>query len=444
MDNISIDECEDELVAEITKLRELLRMKEAKLARLRHEKQVVQEYGLNNDEICRYSRQLFLTEVGVKGQKKIKDSSVLIVGAGGLGCPAALYLTCAGVGHIGIVDYDDVEINNLHRQLLYTETSVGTAKVIAAAESLNRLNSYVKITPYKIQLDSKNALDIIRNYDIVIDATDNVATRYLLNDACVLSDKPLISGSALRFEGHLTVFNYNNGPCYRCIFPEPPPPETVTNCGDGGVLGAAVGTIGVLQALETLKIILNMPDVISGRLLLLDGMETKFHNVRLRPKNANCMICGEHRVIHELIDYERFCGAKANDKNPNLHLLKKEERISVEEYNRIVEIESKPHLLIDVRSPEEYQICHLQDSINIPFTQLNKDHNLKLIKDNIKKAQEEHHSVDLYLLCRRGNDSQKAAQYLKKIFTEDTIKVRDIIGGIHAWSNKIDQKFPKY
>lgn len=428
MDKVSTDTREDELIAEIMKLRELLRMKETELACLRHKKQVTQEYGLNNDEICRYSRQLFLTEVGVKGQKKIKDSSVLIVGAGGLGCPAALYLTCAGVGHLGIVDYDNVEINNLHRQLLYTEASVGIAKVIAATESLNRLNSHVKVIPYKIQLDSKNALDIIRNYDIVIDATDNVATRYLLNDACVLSGKPLVSGSALRFEGHLSVFNYNNGPCYRCIFPEPPPPETVTNCGDGGVLGAAVGTIGVLQALETLKILLNMPDVISERLLLFDGVETKFHNIRLRAKKTDCVICGEHRVVHELIDYEKFCGAKANDKEPNLNLLRKEERISVEEYNRITKIDSKPHILIDVRSPEEYQICHLQNSINIPFTQLGKDCNLKLINDNIKKVREEHHSVDLYLLCRRGNDSQKAAQYLKMRFTEDTLKIRDIIG----------------
>ncbi|EGI65132.1 PREDICTED: adenylyltransferase and sulfurtransferase MOCS3 [Acromyrmex echinatior] len=443
MDNIAIDISEDELVAEITELRELLRTKEAKLTHLRREKQIAQEYGLNNDEICRYSRQLFLKEVGVKGQKKIKDSSVLIVGAGGLGCPAALYLTCAGIGCIGIVDYDDIEINNLHRQLLYTESSIGTAKVIAAAESLNRLNSYVKVIPYKIQLDSKNALDVIKNYDIVIDATDNVATRYLLNDACVLSGKPLVSGSALRFEGSLSVFNYN-GPCYRCIFPEPPPPETVTSCGEGGIFGAVVGTIGVLQALETLKIILNMSDVTSGRLLLFDGTETKFHNVRLRPKNINCAVCGEHRIIHELIDYEKFCGAKANDKDPNLNLLKKEERISVEEYNKIIKTESKSRIMIDVRSSEEYRICHLQDSINIPFAQLSKDHNLKLIKDNIKKMQKEHHSVDLYLMCRRGNDSQKAVQYLKKIFIEDTLKIRDIIGGIHAWSNKIDQKFPKY
>lgn len=290
-----------------------------------------------------------------------------------------------------------------------------------------RLNSYVKVTPYCIQLTSKNALNVVENYDIVIDGTDNVATRYLLNDACVLSGKPLVSGSALRFEGHLSVFNYNNGPCYRCVFPEPPSPETVTNCGDGGVLGAgealvisifytfykldfdfifsfsfcifyywiiAVGAIGVLQALETLKIILNMPDMISGRLLLFDGTETKFRNVRLRPKNTDCVICGQHPVIHELIDYEEFCGAKANDKDPNLNLLTKEERISAEEYNDIAKVDSKFHILIDVRSPEEYEICSLQDSINIPFTQLSKDHNLNLIRNNIEKAQEGHCPVD--------------------------------------------------
>ncbi|XP_050458229.1 adenylyltransferase and sulfurtransferase MOCS3 isoform X2 [Cataglyphis hispanica] len=364
---MSTDISEDELVAEIAELRALLHAKEVKLARLRREKQITQEYGLNNDEICRYSRQLFLTEIGVQGQKKIKDGSVLIVGAGGLGCPAALYLACAGIGHIGIVDYDNVEINNLHRQLLYTETDVGTAKVVAATESINR-----------------------------------------------------------------------------CVFPEPPPPGTVTNCGDGGVLGAAVGAIGVLQALETLKIILNMPDIISGRLLLFDGTETKFRNVRLRPKNADCAICGQHPVIQELIDYEEFCGAKANDKDPNLNLLKKEERISAEEYNEMAKVDSKSHILIDVRSPEEYEICHLQDSINIPFTQLSKDHNLNLIRNNVEKAQEEHCPVHIYILCRRGNDSQKAVQYLKKLFTNDTLRIRDIIGGIHAWSNKIDPKLPKY
>ncbi|XP_025152981.1 adenylyltransferase and sulfurtransferase MOCS3 isoform X1 [Harpegnathos saltator] len=440
---MSIGKNEDDLKKIIAELRATLNEKEAELADLQRKKQIVQEYGLSNDEILRYSRQLFLREINVQGQKKIKDSSVLIVGVGGLGCPAALYLACSGVGHIGIVDYDNIELNNLHRQILFMEASIGTAKVTAAAETINRLNSNVKVTPYKIQLDSKNALDIIKNYDIVLDATDNVATRYLLNDACVLSGKPLVSGSALRFEGHLTVFNYN-GPCYRCIFPEPPPPETVTNCGDGGILGAAVGIIGVLQALEALKIMLELPDVTSERMLLFDAMETKFMNVRLRSKNTNCVVCGEHPVIRELIDYEEFCGAKANDKEPNLKLLKKEERITVEEYNRIAKDHLQLHVLIDVRSPEEYQICRLQDSINIPFTEINKEHNLQQIRDSVKKVQEKQPIVNLYLLCRRGNDSQKAVQCLKKTFTENTLNIRDIIGGIHAWSNEIDPNFPKY
>ncbi|OAD54590.1 Adenylyltransferase and sulfurtransferase MOCS3 [Eufriesea mexicana] len=372
---------EKKLLDEITALRELLDMKEVQLAALRREKQILQDYGLSNKEISRYSRQIFLPEIGIKG---------------GLGCPAALYLASAGVGHIGIIDYDDVEINNLHRQLLYAETNIGIPKVNAATESLTRLNSDVKVTPYKIQLDSSNALDIIKCYDIVLDATDNVATRYLLNDACVLSNKPLVSGSALRFEGHLSVFNYH-GPCYRCIFPKPPPPETVTNCGDGGIIGPAVGTIGVLQALEALKIVLDLPHVLSGQLLLFDGLETKFRNITLRAKNTNCAVCGEHPTVQKLIDYEQFCGAKANDKDPKLNLLKKEERISVEEYNRTLKLSTETHILIDVRSIEEFEICHLKNSINIPLNDINKNENITLIKNKIQEIQKEHETSCMYL-----------------------------------------------
>ncbi|XP_076633964.1 ubiquitin-like activating enzyme 4 isoform X2 [Colletes latitarsis] len=383
---------EKELVVEITELHELLRAKEAQLAALRREKQIVQDCGLSNDEISRYSRQMFLSEVGVKGQLKIKNSAVLIVGAGGLGCPAALYLASAGIGHIGIIDYDDVEINNLHRQLLFTEINIGTPKVNAAAENLNRLNSNIKITPYKIQLDSSNALEIIKCYDVVLDATDNVATRYLLNDACVLSKKPLVSGSALRFEGHLTVFNHH-GPCYRCIFPKPPPPETVTNCGDGGVFGPVVGTIGVLQAVEALKVLLNMPHILSGQLLLYDGLETKFRNINLRDKNVNCPVCGEHPTIQKLIDYEQFCGAKANDKDPKLTILKNEERISVEEYNATLKLGTKPHMLIDVRSPEEFQICRLKNSVNVPLNEINNNERIMLIKNKMQEMRKDHDEI---------------------------------------------------
>ncbi|XP_035729758.1 adenylyltransferase and sulfurtransferase MOCS3-like [Vespa mandarinia] len=434
---------EEELINEIAKLRELLHEKESELANIRRAKQIPRDHGLNNDEISRYSRQIFLPEIGVTGQKKIKESSVLIVGVGGLGCPSALYLTCSGIGRIGLVDYDNIEINNLHRQVLFTEGSIGMPKVTVAAEFLNKLNSYTEVTPYKLQLDSSNALKIIELYDIVLDATDNVATRYLLNDACVLSNKPLISGSALRFEGHLSVFNYK-GPCYRCIFPKPPSPETVTNCGDGGVLGAAVGTIGVLQAVEAIKVILDMPETLSGRLLVFDGIETRFRNINLRTRNQECAICGKNPIIKELIDYEQFCGAKANDKNPNLNLLKNEDRITVETYNHIIKFNTEDHLLIDVRSPEEFQICRLRNSINIPLYEIYKDNATKQIKSEIDKQDNGKTISKVYVLCRRGNDSQKAVKHLQEIFKDSKLNIKDIIGGIHAWSNKIDSTFPIY
>ncbi|KAL2716747.1 adenylyltransferase and sulfurtransferase MOCS3 isoform X1 [Vespula squamosa] len=435
---------EEELINEIAKLRELLHEKESALANIRRAKQIPRDHGLNNDEISRYSRQIFLPEIGVTGgQKKIKESSVLIVGVGGLGCPSALYLTCSGIGRIGLVDYDNIEINNLHRQVLFTEGTIGMPKVTVAAEFLNKLNSYTEVTPYKLQLDSSNALKIIELYDIVLDATDNVATRYLLNDACVLSNKPLISGSALRFEGHLSVFNYK-GPCYRCIFPKPPSPETVTNCGDGGVLGAAVGTIGVLQAVEAIKVILDMPETLSGRLLVFDGIETRFRNINLRTRNQECVICGKNPIIKELIDYEQFCGAKANDKNPNLNLLKNEDRITVETYHHITKFNTEDHLLIDVRSPEEFQICRLRNSINIPLYEIYKDNATKQIKSEIDKQDNGKTISKVYVLCRRGNDSQKAVKHLQQIFKDSKLNIKDIIGGIHAWSNKIDSTFPIY
>ncbi|XP_066583419.1 adenylyltransferase and sulfurtransferase MOCS3-like isoform X2 [Prorops nasuta] len=383
---------EEELVNEINELRELLQKKEASLCSLREKNETFQSCGLTNTEICRYSRQIFVEDFGVQGQLKLKGAKVLIVGTGGLGCPAALYLASAGIGCIGLVDYDNVEINNLHRQVLYTETDIGVPKVTAAAERLHRLNSNIKIIPYNIQLSSVNCLEIIKQYDIILDATDNVATRYLLNDACVIAKKPLVSGSALRLEGQLTVYNYN-GPCYRCIFPNPPAPETVTNCGDGGVLGTAVGIIGVLQALETMKIILNKPNVLSGQLLLFDGADARFSKVKLRLRNKNCAICGEHPEIKQLIDYEQFCGAKANDKEPNLQILVTEDRISVQEYNKI-KIENVPNLLIDVRSAEEFQLCKLDHSMNIPFNQMHFDSSLERIKSQIVNMQNKNDIVD--------------------------------------------------
>ncbi|XP_012264209.2 adenylyltransferase and sulfurtransferase MOCS3 [Athalia rosae] len=434
---------EEQLLREIDVLRKILREKELQLKELRSEKQIVQSCGLNNEEITRFSRQILIPQIGVEGQLRLKHSSVLIVGAGGLGCPAALYLAGAGVGRIGIVDYDEVELSNLHRQLLYSEQNISEAKVVATTRVLNRLNSNINIIPYKIQLDSSNGLDIVRQYNIVLDTTDNVATRYLLNDACVLAGKPLVSGSALKFEGQLTVYNYG-GPCYRCLFPKPPPPETVTNCGDGGVLGAAVGTIGVLQALEALKIVLRMPGVLSGRLLLFDAAETLFRNVKLRPRNPACSICGETPTIKGLIDYEQFCGAKANDKNPNLKLLEDVERISVTDYYELIYLKMKRHVLIDVRSPEEFEICGLRSSVNIPFTKIAKEDNKLLIKEEIAKVRYGDELVDVIVICRRGNDSQKAVKALKKSMNDASVNIRDIIGGLHAWAHYIDPTFPIY
>ncbi|KAK0085556.1 hypothetical protein PV326_005869 [Microctonus aethiopoides] len=433
---------EEELIREIDALRIILKVKEDNLKNLRQQKEILQKNGLNNNEISRYSRQILIPEIGVRGQLKIKNSSVLIVGAGGLGCPAALYLAGAGIGHIGIVDYDIVEINNLHRQLLYTINDIGLAKVDAAAEHLKKLNNNIRITPYQIQLDSKNASDIIKQYDVIIDATDNVPTRYLLNDSCVFNNKPLISGSALKMEGQLTVYNFNNGPCYRCIFPVPPPPETVTNCGDGGVLGAVVGTIGVLQALEAIKIILNMPGVLAGRLMLFDGLEATFRTVRLRQKKINCDICGDNPTINELLDYEQFCGSKANDKNPNLNILKNDERITVEEY-RDIKNSSEPHLLIDVRSSEEFEICHLENSTNIPYVEITKQGGLEITKKFITEKLEEINDANIYILCRRGNDSQRVAKLLKESLNNSS-RIKDIVGGIHSWTKKIDSTFPIY
>lgn len=361
----------------------------------------------------------------------------MIVGAGGLGCPSALYLAGAGIGTIGIVDYDCVEINNLHRQLLFTESDLHINKANAAACSLEKLNSKIKIIPHNIQLDSENALDIIQNYDIIVDATDNVVTRYLLNDACVLLKKPLVSGSALQLEGQLTVYNYAEGPCYRCLFPVPPPPESVTSCGDGGVIGAVTGVIGALQALEVIKIILENDGVLSGRLLLFDGDNSTFRRVRIRGRRENCNICSDKPIITELIDYEEYCGSRANDKNLDLKILNNDERINVRNYKSIIDSEKK-HILIDVRNENEYEICKLESSINIPLKRLLDNKSNKLI-DEFKEKE-----CPIYVVCRRGNDSQIAVRYLKRYLSNFPYDVQDIIGGLHQWSYQIDPEFPIY
>jgi adenylyltransferase and sulfurtransferase len=307
---------------------------------------------------------------------------------------------------------------------------LGTSKVESIKNFIKNLNSDVRTISYHTLLNSKNALDLFKDFDVILDASDNVATRYLLNDACVLLKKPLVSGSALQLEGQLTVYNYKGGPCYRCIFPKPPPKETVMNCGDGGVLGAVTSVIGSLQSMEVIKIILDQENVMSGKLLLYDAASCTFRNIKLRAKKDDCEVCGSNPTITELIDYEQFCGMAATDKDSGLNLLKKEERISVEEYSKVTD----SHLLIDVRSANEFEICQLKNSMNVPIKQLLDGKLGDLPRNQIKES-------EVYVVCRRGNDSQRAVRYLAD---EYEIKAKDLIGGLHAWTKEIDKDFPIY
>ncbi|CAG9825111.1 unnamed protein product [Phaedon cochleariae] len=308
----------EELKLEISRLKNELTEKENLLNKLKNKCHYNEQ--LSTEEIVRYSRQMMIPDVNLKGQVALKNSKVLVVGVGGLGCPAALYLAAAGVGEISLMDYDEVELSNLHRQILHGQDNVNAPKVDSAQKALNRINSSIKIIPLKEHANSETMTDLLNKnkYDVILDCTDNVASRYLLNDASVLHKIPLVSGSALRMEGQLTVYNYQGGPCYRCLFPSPPPAFTVTNCGDGGVLGAVPGVIGVLQALETIKVITKSMDVLSGSFLIFDGSNCSFRKIKLRQRNPKCVVCGDEPTITSLIDYEQFCGSSAHDKFQNL------------------------------------------------------------------------------------------------------------------------------
>ncbi|GFO35333.1 adenylyltransferase and sulfurtransferase mocs3 [Plakobranchus ocellatus] len=445
---------------------------------------------LSKNDIERYSRQLILPEFGVKGQMKLQSTSVLIVGAGGLGCPAAVYLAAAGIGRLGVVDYDEVELSNLHRQILHTSDRVGISKSLSIVRSCQRLNSRVEYVPYHLQLSSDNAMDIISRYDIVLDATDNVATRYLLNDACVMAGKPLVSGSALRFEGQLTVYNCSGGPCYRCLFPQPPPPETVTNCAEGGVIGVVPGIIGSMQALEAIKIGSGIGTSYSQRMLLFDALDGTFRCVKLRPRSQACVVCGEQPTVTQLIDYVQFCGAAATDKEQELKVLDKSSRISAKEYHSML-TSGLDHVLLDVRPEVEMDICQLpHPNINIPYATFTKDvqraasqildkmedlkhgyHSNNPQEDQAYRYQQQHKrglntepSDEAWLtnppaivcVCRRGNDSQFAVRMLQKEIQarltrgeadhggDQGIKIVDIRGGLHAWARHVDDQFPVY
>uniref|UniRef100_A0A8C4QBX3 Molybdenum cofactor synthesis 3 n=1 Tax=Eptatretus burgeri TaxID=7764 RepID=A0A8C4QBX3_EPTBU len=324
---------------------------------------------LSRDQIGRYSRQLVLPEFGVQGQLRLANTAVLVVGCGGLGSPLAQYVAAAGIGRLGLVDHDVVEVDNLHRQVLHSERRLGWSKARSAAHTVEQLNSDVDCIPYHLELCASNAVELIKQYDIVADCSDNVPTRYLVSDACVLAHVPLVSACALRMEGQLTVYCHKGGPCYRCIYPDPPSPDTVTNCADGGVLGVVPGVMGSLQALEVLKIAADMNSSYSERLLLFDGLSGRFRTVRLRGHQKHCIACGDSPLIPPLPDYESWCGTTANDKCRHLMLLNKEERIGVQDYKEVLD-KGKPHLLLDVRPAVEFEICHISHAIHMPLEHL--------------------------------------------------------------------------
>jgi sulfur-carrier protein adenylyltransferase/sulfurtransferase len=379
---------------------------------------------LSNDEILRYSRHLIMPEVGMEGQQKLKAAKVLCIGAGGLGSPLALYLTAAGVGTLGIVDFDVVDYTNLQRQIIHTTADVGRKKLDSAADKLKAINPFLDLRTFDTKLTSGNALGLFREFDFVADGTDNFPTRYLVNDACVLTGKPNIYGSIFRFEGQASVFATEDGPCYRCLYPEPPPPGLVPSCAEGGVLGILPGLVGVVQATETIKMILGQGDPLVGRLLLVDALGMKFRELKLR-KNPDCPVCGTHRTITELIDYDQFCGIRGVEAAPvtggNLS------EISVEELKK--KLDAKDDIFIlDVREPHEYQICNLNGYL-IP------------LGDLPKRVAELDSSREIVAHCKMGGRSAKAVEFLKQAgFT----RVHNLTGGITAWAERIDTKMPKY
>ncbi|KAL0808855.1 hypothetical protein ABMA28_012526 [Loxostege sticticalis] len=405
-------------------------------------------------DIMRYSRQILLPDIGVTGQEKLCAAKVLVVGAGGLGCPAALYLAGAGVGQIGIVDYDTVDLTNIHRQVLHGEGDQHVSKAESAANSLRSINSHIKIVPYNIQMDSTNALEIASKYDVILDCTDNVPTRYLLNDACALTKLPLISGSALKMEGQLTIYGYRAtknpnekdqsyiGPCYRCVFPTPPPPETVGSCSANGVAGPVPGVIGSLQALEAIKLIVGQTHekLLVERMLLFDGEDMTFRTVKLRGRASACAACSDTPTISRLIDYTAFCKAQATEKELDLQILPQSRRMSPSVLSRhFTEGGDAGPLLVDVRSAPEYSMCRIEGTVNWPSDSLRGETLDKLLEEVRKCARQ------VIFICRRGNDSQIAAQTVIDALEEPhKSKIMDLKGGLHAWSREVDNNFPIY
>src|SRR5689334_12831788 len=380
---------------------------------------------LSNDEIRRYSRHLILPEVGLPGQKKICSTSVLCIGAGGLGSPIAMYLAAAGIGKIGIGDFDIVDFSNLQRQILHTDADVGRPKAQSAKETINGINPGVEVVLHNTRLTSENALEIIKPYDIVVDGTDNFPTRYLTNDACVLLKKPNVYGSIFRFEGQASVFApHLGGPCYRCLYPEPPPPGMVPSCAEGGVLGVLPGIVGCIQATEILKLILGKGSSLVGRLMLFNALDMKFREVKLR-RDPQCPICGDAPTIKELIDYEMFCGITPEPASPAAN----PDEVTVQDMKKALDDPSLNIKVIDVREADEYQIARVNGVPLVPLSTLPQK--FTALDPN----------QQYYLHCKAGVRSMKALLFLR----EQGFKyLKSVKGGITAWSDEIDQNVPKY
>ncbi len=377
---------------------------------------------LNNDEILRYSRHLIMPEVGMEGQRKLKAARVLCIGAGGLGSPLALYLAAAGVGTLGIVDFDVVDYTNLQRQIIHTTADVGRKKLDSAADKLKAINPFLNLRTFETKLSSENALELFREFDIVADGTDNFPTRYLVNDACVLTGKPNVYGSIFRFEGQASVFATEEGPCYRCLYPEPPPPGLVPSCAEGGVLGILPGLVGVMQATEVIKLILGKGEPLIGRLLLIDALGMKFRELKLR-KNPDCPVCGKNPTVTKLIDYQEFCGIRGEEKPVETGI----PEMTVEELKR--RLDAGDDLFVhDVREPHEYQICNIGGHL-IP------------LGDLPNRVNELDSSPEIVAHCRSGVRSAKAVGFLQQAGFK---KVHNLAGGILAWADRVDPKMPKY
>ena len=379
--------------------------------------------SLSKDEILRYSRHLIMPEVGMEGQLKLARAKVLMIGAGGLGAPLGLYLAAAGVGRLGIVDFDVVDLTNLQRQVTFSTSDIGRPKLDAAKDRLAGLNPKIQIDTYTTRLTSQNALDLFKDYDIIVDGTDNFPTRYLVNDACVLLNKPNVYGSIFRFEGQATIFNYPGGPCYRCLYPEPPPPGLVPSCAEGGVLGVLPGIVGSIQAMETIKLILGKGELLVGRLLVFDALAMNFRELRLR-KNPACPICGPNRTINELIDYEEFCGIRGEETPANTagipEITSRELKARLDRGDDL--------FILDVRETHEYQICNLKGHL-IPLGELTQ------------RVHELDSSREIVAHCRSGKRSADAVQFLKQAGFR---KIWNLKGGILAWSDEVDPSVPKY